>query len=468
MFNLLSKNKPKDHSERKNYQGSSSYIMTNDSIVSLSNDTTQLIRYYLEASPVFAATKLVVDNAASIPFVIQEGKGGEYITDDPLLKILNKPNPFMNGSLFKKTLLSYFILSGNSYINIIGNNKPVRLDIFKPQNVSIQANGRDGYPQTYDYSSSYGGVVYTRTNDMNSGKFLAPNGNEIGHLLNFNPNYCSENLYGVSEFMSCEIEINQYIQANIHNNSLLKNQATPSGILSRKGEDEISAETVIDIKDMIREELTGTHNAGRPTFLDGDFTWTQMSESIKDMDFTTSQDRMEKAAYKCVKVPLTYVSDESSTRDNKVTAKLDLYDNAVIPTFKIMAEFLNDLLMPRYTNDKNRILTYDPATIEALEPRRIETLEKRARINVETPNELRELIGREALASGGDDLRQPANMVPIGADAFTDDNRDNPTKSKEVFRELMIRQKNLDGGPLYNENQIKEALDTYHDNNKST
>lgn len=459
MLGILTKDFYNNKLEKKGYYPASSYFVSNSNTFSFTQNSSEFIRYYLEASPVFTAIRLIADNLASIPFVVQDKSNGEFIRNDEnynqLLDLLDNPNPFTRGSLFKKSLSSYFLLSGNTYVNVIGNDKPVRLDLFQPQNINIQANSRDGYPETYDYSSNNGAVTYTRTDDPNSGRFLAKNGNEIGHLLNFNPQYSNNNLYGVSNLMACEIEINQYIQTNIHNDSLLRNQATPSGILTHKGEGPLDSETLTDIKDLVRNELTGTGNAGRPTFLGGDIQWTQMSESARDMDFTESKKQLEQSIYKCLFVPLSYATEEASTMNNKEIAKLDLYDNSVIPTFNTIASFLTNLLMPRYTDDKNIILTYDPASIPALEPRRVSQLERRSKINIETLNELREMLGREKLPQGGDDVRQPANLVPVGVDGFTDDNRETPAKRKAVFIKTM-----KDGG--YDNKTINQALKDHY------
>ena len=50
-------------------------------------------------------------------------------------------------------------------------------------------------------------------------------------------------------------------------------------------------------------------------------------------------------------------------------------------------------------------------------------MEQRKKINVETTNELRSLLpNREPITEGGDQVYQPANLVAVGQDLFTDDN----------------------------------------------
>jgi phage portal protein BeeE len=123
MFGIFTKDFNQNRSEKKSYYNSSSYYISNNNTFSFTQNSSEFIQYYLQASPVFTAIKLVADNLASIPFVIQDKKNGEFIRDDQkysqLLDLLDNPNPFTRGALFKKSLASFFLLSGNSYIKVI-------------------------------------------------------------------------------------------------------------------------------------------------------------------------------------------------------------------------------------------------------------------------------------------------------------------------------------------------------------
>lgn len=423
-------------------------------------DGQKYIDYYLQASPVNTGLQLIADNITSIDFAIYDKKRDEFIYDHPLLVLLNRPNPFTSGDLFLQEIVYFYKLTGNYYLNIVGNSKPVELNTLKPSNLTIEANTKDGYAEIYKFQTGNSSIEYKRDDKK---RFIASNKNEITHLRTFNPNYSSNNLTGVSSLTACELEISQYLLANIHNNSLLKNGARPSGILSFKGDTNSLTQEVIDnVKKVVKEKLQGSNNAGEVPFLGGDFTWQQLSESVKDMDFATLNKRNAETIYNALKIPLPMVSPDNMTLANMESAKLNFYDNNILPLFKTICCFLGDSLLPRYANSENLVLTFDDATIEALEPRRMSNLEKRVKFNIETINELRALLGQEALATGGDTVNQPINMIAVGTDANTASGRDAPAVDKAAYINLMQSLKKLDGTRLYSDELINKNLGYFY------
>jgi HK97 family phage portal protein len=436
MFNkIFSIDAQSEKAQLKNYDyNSGSYLCLNDALFANTSNQSEFIKYYYESSPVFTALKLIQDNVSSIKPVIKDNKKEEFIYEHPLLDLLEKPNPFISGDLFIKSFVGYFKLTGNAYLNIIGSGKPVELHVLRPTNINIQANNRDGYPQQYNYVNNDGSIIFKRDN---KNKFIADNGNEIVQLMNFNPKYCNSNLYGVSDLAAVELEISQYILASIHNNSLLQNQARPSGILTYKGvANDIQQETIDAIKETLKSSLSGATNAGNATFLSGDFDWKQMSQSIKDMDFATLRQQTATAIYNALKIPLPMVSPDNMTLANMETAKVNFYDNTILPLTKTIYNFLGKALLPRYSNSENLELTFDEASIEALEPRQVDNTLKLSQSGVLTINEIRSQLGYEDL-EGGDTLYQPVGLAPIASDRFTDDNRQTPSQEKAIFIKTM-------------------------------
>jgi HK97 family phage portal protein len=445
-------------SEKKSYDYNCGSLLLEPNLGwSASQNQSQFVSYYLKSSPIFTALKLLSDNISSIKPVLYDRKKDKFIYEHDLLRLLNKPNPFTNGELFMTSIVNYFKLTGNIYINVIGSSKPVELEIFKPTDITIQSGSRDNYPEEYSYNSNTIGLSYKRDN---KNLFVAQNGNQLGHMRNFNPYYGNNNLFGVSDLAACELEISQYLLASIHNNSLIQNQARPSGLLVYKGSTEILQDSLDEMKRDLKANLAGAANAGKATFLNGDFDWKQMSESIKDMDFATLKKQTATAIYNALKIPLPMVSPDNMTLANMDSAKFNFYDNAILPLRKTIDQFLSELLLPRYPNSENLSLTFDPASIEALRTRQVDEALKLSKSGVLTINEIRRRLGESAATEGGDEIYQPMNLVPIASDQYTDDNRDVPAKRKAVFIKTMI-----DGG--YSEDVINKAVKEYYGNNQS-
>ena len=443
--------------EKKNYNNWSFLNILRGDYAQV-NNPNEFIRFYVEACPVFTATKLIADAISSIEIVLRN-KNGDYIYEHEALKILRNPNPFTDGQLFMKELASYYILTGNTYLNIIGEKKPVELNCYSPSDITIVA-ANDGYAGEYTYQSTNSSYIYQRTADK---RFLDGRKNELAHLRDFNPNFSSTNLVGSSSFLGCQLEISQYILASIHNNSLLKNQARPSGIITYKGSNDLQQSQIDGLKDVIKNKLSGARNAGEPAFLGGDFNWLQLSESVKDMDFPTLKKSVAEAIYSAAKIPLPMISPDNMSFANMDASKYAFYDNAVLPTLKRILKFLSAKVLTRY-NVQGSEYSFDESAIEALEARKYDTAEKASKIGVLSDNELRAMIGYEA-TNGGDGIYKPANLVQIGVDTYTEDNRDQPVGKSEFIR-IMTEQKKLNGEKLYSDEYIQLKAKEYYGNRR--
>ena len=417
------------------------------------DDSSDFIEYYIKSAPVFIATKYIVDAASAIPIIIKDTKKDEFIYDHPALKLLNNPNPFKDGTLFKKEVIGSYVLTGNCYLNIVGKFDPVELDTISPKCINIEANSKDGYAQTYTVTSDGYQYIYNR-NDKK--KFTDKQDNQLSHLRDYNPN---DKLVGASTFAGCELEISQYILASIHNNALLENGARPDALITYKGNEPLADNQVQDVRKILKGELSGASNAGKTTFLNGEFDFIQLSQSIKDMDFPTLKKSTEEKVYKAAKIPLAMVSSDNMSFNNMGASKYDFYDNSVLPTVKQILDFLTDNVLKRYKGSENLEFTYDDSAIEAIADRKIDNALKIGQTGSVSLNEIRTIMGYESLKTGGDVIYQPMNLVPVGEDNYISDNRAK-LKEKAIFIKTM-----QEGG--YSKDQINKAVIDYYDNPKS-
>jgi HK97 family phage portal protein len=427
----------------------------------------QCINYYYKSSPLYTALKLISDNIKSIDFVLKDTNKDEFVYEHPLLDLLNNPNPFESGDNFKESIISFFLLSGDSYVNVVGSTNPVELSILPTQFIRIQRNSTTGIIDKYEYTPN-GGSSISYNRDRNN-RYFAKNGNELINMRNFNPDLLEQNQGGLSYVQPIKLELSQYLLASIHNDSLLQNQGRPSGILSYKGDGELSDEQIETFKAQIKDSISGAANAGKSMFLSGNFDWKQLSESIKDMDFAKLKIQTSVAVYNALKIPLPMISPEHMSLANMDTAKLNFYDNAIIPWFNIISNFLGMHLLPRYKGSENLKLTFDEASVEALRPRVVSNIETLSKSGVLTINEIRSLLGYEDI-DGGDTLYQPANLVPVGTDSFTSDNREQPAKSisyneREEFRKSLIAQVTAQGNRIFSDKEVDELVAQNYDSN---
>lgn len=459
-----------DSFKKKSYSGSS-YIESYNSTFNFLQSNQSFIKYYIETCPLYTALDLIGDNISTITPVLYDTKTKEYITDHPLLDLLSKPNPFISSKLFLKDIVSSYILTGNAYIDAVGpiNRDPLRLINFASESVNIEA-AKDGFAGKYTYNSGNSNSLEFTRDEKN--KFVTKaQDNEILQIRTYNPLYNSSNLKGLSKVSACQLELSQYLQASIHNNALLSNGARPSGLLTNNGES-LNDEQQLEIMEYLQSTKTGPTNAGKIMAIFGaNVEWKQMSESIKDMDFVELKKQTTIAVYNALKIPLPMVSPDHMSLANMDTAKLSFYDNCVLPLASEIFSSIGNFLLPRYGKSSSNLkLTYDESAIGALRPRRIDNATRLSLTGILTTNELRSELGKEAAEGEGvDELYQPMNLVPVGTDIFTEDNRKVPRPRKHSLRaveleyaERKLREvRNSKGDCYYSEEEIQKHLDSY-------
>ncbi len=97
---------------------------------------------------------------------------------------------------------------------------------------------------------------------------------------------------------------------------------------------------------------------------------------------------------------------EAPTYNNVKEAKLELYEQTILPEAENIKTELNHWLMPKFGD---YTLDYDKDSISALQPRRDEKWKQVQDADFLTINEKREALGFEHV-DGGDEILVPAAM----------------------------------------------------------
>lgn len=418
------------------------------------------IDHYVQSSPVFTATKMIADAISGIDIIIKDKKSDKVIYDHDALKLLENPNPFTTGNLLLKELASFYILTGNTYLKSIGNPAPIELSVLNPSGITITA-GNDGYPGSYEYQTQGIDKSQKFSRDSQNGQkvFSDSMRNQIAQLRDFNPRYSSTQLVGVSTFAGCVYEVVLGIMANIHNYSLLKNQGRPSGLLTYSGTEELSDDQINDVLDIIKNKMSGAENAGKTTFLAGNFDWKQMSESIKDMDFPTLKKTVAEAIFKAAKIPLAMVSPDNMSFANMDASKFAFYDNAVLPIFKEILDFLTLRVLRRFNGTENLIFTYDESAIESLQLRKLDYATKLYTSGLGSRKEGRAQIGYEDVDNGEDIFFQRSQFNITDANSSQGGTK---AIEKAEYVRLMTSMTDLKGKRMHSDDVIQRNLLTFY------
>lgn len=439
--------------------------------------TEKALKFYSSCSPVATAIDLISQEFSSLKPRIINKNTGEFETNQnhPVLSLLETPNADATYKEYATRLLSFFIITGETYSIATGPVTRPPLEIFVPtvEDITLVANGDDGFLESVNIKSETITESFTR-NEVNSRfrYYNSSNDAEIWQIKNYNPFFGRNNLGGLSFLKPIVFEIEQYIESSVHNLSLLKRGARPSGVFSV--EELLTDDQFQRAQEQIDGWNSGSQNAGRPLLMEGGAKYQDIIQSARDMDFFNLKKNNAQAIFNHLHIPLALVSPEQMTLANMETAKLSLYDNAVLPFADRVFQELTNFLMPRYPGSENLAITYNAAEIGALEVRRSEVAKMRNAANANTVNEIRQILGEEQRPEGDQILVQsgmrdlasePASFGLPSSSTSTNDNDETEdeeiTQSRAEFFNILTKHLDKDGNRIFSDSELEQLADEY-------
>ena len=312
----------------------------------------------------FRCVKMIAGCSAQINLLLKD-RNGNLIEKHPLLDLLARPAPMISRQTLLEAVYSFLMLSGNSYIEAVGpDGKPPReLWTPRPDRMRVVPD-LSGIPAAFEYEMA--GRRKRWDVDLLTGA------SEILHLKEFHP---LNDWYGMSRFEAAGYGLDRHNAASAHNKALLDNGARPSGamifepITSAGGDVQSAPEAVIKAAEKaLRANHAGTKNAGKPMVLSGKVKWEAMGLSPTDMDFAAGKDDAARDICIAAGVPHILIVAGAATFNNVREAKLELYEDTVLPLVEMVLTHLNIWLAPRFGDGLT--LAADLDSISALEPRR--------------------------------------------------------------------------------------------------
>lgn len=311
----------------------------------------------------FRCVKLIASGAAAVPWLLYDRTGNEVETHK-LLELLANPAPMTSGSAFFEAVYAYLLIAGNSYMEAVGPDRgpPRELWTLRPDRTKVIA-GPAGIPAGYEYEVN-GRIIRWQADPMTGD-------GPICHVREFNP---LSDWYGMSRVEAAAYGVDRHNAASAHNKALLDNGARPSGALIfepvKNGDGfEMAPESAIKAAETeLLDRHQGPEKAGRPMVLGGSVKWEEMGISPREMDFGAGKDDAARDICLAFGVPHILVVPGSSTYNNVKEAKLELWEDTILPLIDKVTDSLNMWLAPRFGDGLR--LAVDLDEISALEPRR--------------------------------------------------------------------------------------------------
>jgi HK97 family phage portal protein len=360
---------------------------------------TAMGREYETNSVVYRCVSLIARNISSVPLVLYQEN--QIIQSHPLLDLLKRPNSSQSYESFFESLVTYLLLTGNSYVYAVAETEcPDRLGqlyVLRSDRLSVKSHTH-GLPERYEYRS--GNHLLSIPVDPETGQ------SALMHLKLFSP--WGDN-QGISPLKSAQSMIALQNTIVAHNISLLHNAGCPSGALIVKGAN-LTEEQVYQLREQLRTMKTKA-GAGHMMLLNGPFEWKEMGLSPKDMDFAEGRTLASREIAQVFGVPPLCIGIlGDSTYTSYQEARMHLWEDTLLPLLDTLVAQFNQWLVPYYGSDL--CLGYNKDSIHALIPRREKLWDKVSTISCLTINEKRHMLGYPPL-NGGDVLAAGSDRTAL-------------------------------------------------------
>lgn len=344
------------------------------------------------------------------------GQKKQYI--HPFAKVLENPNPSLSKFDLLVATASFLELTGDAFwYYAVGerSRQPKEIYLMRPDRVEVVVDGDTGEVMGYKFRNDDGTKIPLEVD-------------EVEHIKTFNPLNQYRGM-GTLEAAILYVEIEN--DTSVFQRNFMKNQATPSGVLTISGK--IEKEAFNKLKTQWKEKQAGLANVGKTLFIrEADAKFTKVGLGLDELDLKALKELSEGKIFKMFRVPKIILGDTDQNGLGRANAEVADYifaKRTIDPKQTRLDDAIQKTLKRNYS-DENTVLGHVSQIPE----------DKAAQLNeddkltgrVYTVNEVRERKGLPPV-KGGDKLYVSFNQVPID-----ESNTGNDNGSKSVKRVIRL------------------------------
>lgn len=337
-------------------------------------------------------------------------------------RVLERPNARLTSKFDLLVATQSFLeLVGNAYwyLSVEERSRKVReVYLMRPDRVRV-ATGKDG-----DI------IGYTFRDD--SGTEIPLEVDEVQHFKTFNP---EDEYYGIGTVEAGIIYIETEEDTALFQRNFIKNQASPSGILTINGK--IEREQFKKVKAAWKEKTEGLANVGKTLFIRGaDASFTKIGLSLGDLDMEKLKSLTEDKIFKMFRMPKFILGDfdQGGLGRANIEAGDYVFSKRVIDPKQVRLDDGIQNILRRNFKEEAIIVGHVSQIPEDVD-RQLNEEDKLVN-RVMTVNEVRQRRGLPTVGAAGDRLYIPFNMTSI-----EDAGSDNSTKAVKTVRRITVAKK---------------------------
>lgn len=359
---------------------------------------------YRRNAIVFKCIREIAIGASEVDWVLT--RNDTEIDRHPLLDLMARPNFQEGRRRFMLRSMAHYLLSGNTYIeasSLAPLGRPAEIFVRRPDKMRVET--RNGFPARYRYaaSGSEREIVWDVDERGRS---------DILHIKDFHP---LDNVYGMSPMDPSAYSVDQSNMAAQHNMRLLQNVGRPPAVATLLpvkgpgGEEIVPTQSDIDrFEALLEQKYTGPEGRRKTMVTGGNVQWTELGFSLQDLEWLKGKEHVAREICLAYGVPPVLLLPGESTFNNRADARLELWEQTIIPLLNLWMTEFNHWLVPRFGDGLS--MHPDLDNVSALLPRRTLRWNLINGATFLTDDEKREELGFEPL--GGDAGQLSAGGAP--------------------------------------------------------
>ncbi|WP_180706536.1 phage portal protein [Staphylococcus haemolyticus] len=335
----------------------------------------------LRNSDVFTAIDIISKDIASTS--IQFNDKDSYLDDDKkILKLLNKrPNPYLDAWHFKYIIVANMLLNGNSYVEIVRDDKGQPIELYHMQNSAVSIEQIDDKIK-YNYIDERDGHVRFDTEDVLHFRMFSVDG-----FNGYSPLFALANEIGIS--MGSKKFLDEFF----------KNGGTSTAILKYEDGRYSDEELAIIRQNFENSQLKNNNGL---VMLDDTMTFDRLKVPTEVLNFLNSYKFSTQQVAKAFGLPLSKLGIETVNTSLKDSG-IEYYRSTLYPIFSMMNAEIEEKLFAQSPYEVT--LDYDVARLIDSDPDvKLERVTQLFTKKIITLDEARAQFGFKPVENGSEPL----------------------------------------------------------------
>lgn len=327
----------------------------------------------------------------------------DEIDGHPFMELMEKPNSLMSGKQFRRELMGYERITGNSYMYAattgIGSRGSIPQELWVIPSPCVEIVRGDRINPVKGYKISY------FVEDVIPAE-------KIMHMKTFNPvaNPSNSNwLYGMAPALAGRRTLGEFEASETAQGTLFKNMG-PGGILSGDEKGSITEAQGVQIQDKFTQRHTGLVNGGGIVVTPARVSWQEIGMSPVDLNLIEAKDDLLQEICAIYGYPKERITGSQNTA-SQGTADKQVITSCVMPLLRDFDDCITAFIRKAY-NDDSLVYISDTQYFPELQEDRKGLSEWLSRAWWITVNEKRRAMDYDEVPDG-DVMLVPSGLVKL-------------------------------------------------------